>query len=484
MPRFRAPHVWLLVCFAVSRVLYFVAGVRFQTPHLATNFQFLDLALLRTRLWETLYYSHVQPPLMNAILGAILKLFPDHYGPAFHVFHLILGAASTLLLYQLMLDLGLAARLAFILTAIFMTLPGCVLWENYPLYEYELMFLLLLSSWAFFRLFRQPSTGWSLLFFTSLAALAYIRSLYHVYLLFAFVAVVWFVLQKARTQLLLGAAVPVVAVLALSLKNLAVFGFFGCSSWLGANMIVVTAHQIAVDDKAQLIRAGKLSPMADVEPGDDVARYRPFVGEVPLTGIPILDEDTKQAGGTVNTNHMVYLKADAMNRELAKQSLRLRPKGYLQSVGIAIFCYFLPATDFFHFDDNRAVIRPLDHAANVLVFGQFRETTRKGLRDLKAKGAGASLLLYTGTFLIVLVPLLLGWGTLLAWRSTGPMQALVIYLLFQIVFILITTTLLSSFENNRYRFPTDPMYALLLGTLISRLGYKVNPYSRSGGHKQ
>jgi 4-amino-4-deoxy-L-arabinose transferase-like glycosyltransferase len=472
--RFSGPQWWLLVCFAISRVLYLAAGVHFQTKYIVSNFQFLDLACLRTRMLETLYYSHVQPPLMNAVLGVILKVFPTAYGEAFHAFHVLLGAGATLLLYQLMIDLAVRERIAFYVTLAFMLLPGDVLWENYPLYEYQLMFFLLLSSWALFRLYRQPSAKMSLVFFGALAALAYIRSLYHVYLLIAFVAILCWSLRPAWRAVLAGASVPVLAVLTLYLKNLAIFGFFGCSSWLGANMVVVTAHNIDPEDKAQLIAEGKLPPMSRLEPGDDVAFYAPFVGPLDPTGIQVLDEYTKQEGGYVNTNSMVYLKADPLNREIAKVSMKVRPQAYFKAVGIGIFCYLLPSTDFFHFDDNRAPIRILDRATNVLVFGQMRETTRKGLRDLRAQGAGLSLLLYTGIFMIVVIPVLLGWGLLLAWKGypglplTVPQNALLIYLLFHITYIIGTTVVLSSFENNRYRFPTDPMYAVLLGTLLSR----------------
>lgn len=468
------PYLWIVVCYFVSRALYYAVGVRFETKYIAANFQFLDLALLKGRLWETLYYSHVQPPLMNAITGLFLKLFDNGYGTAFHVFHMVLGAGSSMLLYKIMLDLAVGPRIAFALTLAFMASPGCILWENYPLYEYEIMFLLLLSGLLIFRLFRQPSLFGSFLFFSALATLGWIRSIYHPYLLAIFAAVFCVFLKHARSQVLAGAAIPFASLMALYFKNLVVFGFFGCSSWLGANMVVMTAHNLNPEDKAQLIRAGQLPQIARMEPGDAVAEYRRVLPPVLATGIPILDEDVKQLGGGVNTNSMVYLRADQPNRAVAKQVLRIRPGAYLQAVAIAAFCYFLPPSDFFHFEENRAAIRWLERPMNVLVYGQFLETTRKGLRELKAQGAGAKLILYTGSFLIVMVPLLLAWGVFAAWTGwrTGslnrPQLALLLYLLFHILFVMGTTTLLSSFENNRYRFPTDPLYVVLFSMLLTR----------------
>ena len=54
-----------------------------------------------------------------------------------------------------------------------------------------------------------------------------------------------------------------------------------------------------------------------------------------------------------------------------------------------MFCYFLPPTDFFHFEESRGAIRPLDRAINLLVYGQFAETSRKGCGSCLASGQGA-----------------------------------------------------------------------------------------------
>lgn len=474
--RFRPITLWLLLAFAVSRVLYFAAGIRFQTNRLASDIQFLDLALLRTRLWETLYYCHSQPPLMNAIVGLFVKLSPEHYGILMHAFYIVLGALSTLLLYQLMRYLNVGERVAGILTIAFIASPGCVLFENYPLYEYEMMFLLLLSSVLFYKLVTQPSAKLSLFFFSTLAALAWIRSLYHLYVLLLIAGAVCVFLWKDRYKVLAGAALPILSVAALYFKNLLVFGFFGCSSWLGPNMIVISAHQLNPAEKAELVRQGAVSELVNIDPGDNPDKYGRFLpAPVAPTGIPILDENVKQVGGGPNVNNLIYLKLDPVFGALGKTVLRLKPKTYLQSLAIAIFCYALPPTDFFHFEQAREALWPFERAMNIVVYGQFLETTRAGLREILASGEGATLPFYTGSFLLVIIPVLLGWGGWLTWQSvrghalSRAQVGLLVYLLFSILFIFATTTLLSSFENNRYRFPTDPLYVILWATLLTRL---------------
>src|SRR5258707_6743692 len=66
---FRLPQFWMLFAFALSRVLYYWAGVRFDARPIDHFFQFLDPELLRYRLLESLLYLHIQPPGLNLAVG-------------------------------------------------------------------------------------------------------------------------------------------------------------------------------------------------------------------------------------------------------------------------------------------------------------------------------------------------------------------------------------------------------------------------------
>lgn len=216
---------------------------------------------------------------------------------------------------------------------------------------------------------------------------------------------------------------------------------------------------------------GKLAKIARIETGAAVADYRPFFPGVGPTGIPVLDEEIKSTGD-VNTNNILYLKADFAYRKAAEQVLRYYPVAYARSVAIAWFCYFLPPTDFFQFEDARARIRSLDRFYNIVVFGQFREATGKQLRVLRSEGHTISLVLYTGIFLIIGFPLLFAGGLTylirgIRGRLLAPAQiALLLFVIFNITYIIATTNFLSSFENNRYAFPSDALYVALLGLCV------------------
>jgi hypothetical protein len=447
--------------------------VRFQTGLLASNFQFLDLALLKTRLLESVYYCHMHPPLFNLFVGLLVKLFPAHYGLAQHVVYALGGALASVLLYGVMIKLLVAPKLAAVLTIVFVTAPGCVFYEDFPMYEYPIMVLLLVASALLYRLLEQPGAGRAFWFFLALALLCLLRSIFHLgyFVLIAIALAVW--LPKARRAVLIGCLAPLILVLALYAKNWVVFGMFSSSSWLGINMASCTTHQLTPQEKESLVKSGEVSSIALIEPPSAVADYAPYVGAVPHTGIPVLDEAVKSTGGG-NFNNLTYLRVDPLYRRAAMQVLRHRPVAYLRSVLIAWFCYFLPPTDYFQFGPNREAIPGLERLYNRVLYGQFRETSRKGLRALLAEGHALSLPLYTGTFLMVLLPLILV-GTLVCLirdcrkrTATLAQTGLTAFLWFNTVWIMGVSNFLASFENNRYRFPTDPLYVALLAMLIQR----------------
>src|SRR5262245_45358680 len=79
--------------FAVSRVLYALLGVRFDSSTLPGYMQFIDPPLLRDRLLESLWYYHAHPPLLNLFSGIGLKLFGDNADVYFSLSFHVLGLA-------------------------------------------------------------------------------------------------------------------------------------------------------------------------------------------------------------------------------------------------------------------------------------------------------------------------------------------------------------------------------------------------------
>src|SRR3984957_2801406 len=161
--RERTLYALLAMVFAVSRLGYYLLGVRFDARPVLHYYQFADPELLKHRLFESLFYLHVQPPGWNLYTGAVLKLFPISYSAVFHLIYLLLGLGICWSTYHLMRLLGVSRWLAFTLSAWFIVSPGVVLFENYMLYEVLVSFLLLAAAVALLHFIQDASSVCALL---------------------------------------------------------------------------------------------------------------------------------------------------------------------------------------------------------------------------------------------------------------------------------------------------------------------------------
>lgn len=471
----RSPYFWLLLVFAVSRALYFAAGVRFDSRPLGSFFQFLDPELLRTRLLESLFYMHTQPPGFNAFVGVVVKLFPTGYTTAFHIVFLACGVSLLFTIYRLLRIFDVRPALAAVLVGLFMVSPGVVLFENFLIYEYPLMALLCATALLFHSLLARPAPRTALLFFTCILALVYIRALFHLGYFVLMIALSVYLLKGRRRMILTAAAVPFLLALGLYVKNWAVFGTFSSSTWMGFNADTITLHQLTEEEHNRLVASGLLSRVGLIPSTAPLSAYSDYVRMPAPWGIPVLDQ-LNDSTGRVNYNHLGYLALHPYYLRDAKAIVLHYPRVYLRSVVKAWFAYFLPTSDFPNFDLNRPRIRRFDRIFNIVFFGQWKDASdRKNLRRLEGQGSLAQLPLYTGTYLLIGLPLLFLWGLYRLWQAirTGgwrrPATPLLAFLLFHIAFLTAAVNLLSSFENNRYRLPLDPFFLALLGMAIERI---------------
>ncbi len=470
----RWPYLLLLLVFAVSRIVYYALGVRFDARPLSTFFQIIDPELLRHRLLESLYYLHAQPPGFNLYAGILLKLFPIHYAIAFHALHLILGAAICCLLYHLMCACGVHSAIAFVLSALFTISPGVVMFENFFLYEYLVVFLLIAAATALYHFFQRKNSVYAATVFSCIFLLVLIRSHFQlIFLLLVFACLVYFGKPRRRAILWAG-SIPVLLASAFYLKNWVLFGTLSGNTWMGMNMDVITSHQLTPPEAQDLIHAGIISPVSLIDAGAPISAYARFITPPRKTGIPVLDEQVTSTGAT-NFNNIAFLQVDRYYIRDGPAILRHYPRAYLRSIEKAWFSYFLPTGDFSNFDLNRPKIWAIDRFFNVVFFGQWKDATdRKQLGAMQANGHSLSLILYTGTFLIVGLPLLWAGGIyylITGWRKKtldGATIALLVFLLSTITYLTSVANFLSSFEGNRYRFQMDGFFLVLFGMALEQ----------------
>ncbi len=477
----RTLYALLAMLFAVSRLGYYLLGVRFDARPVLHYYQFLDPELLKHRLFESLFYLHVQPPGWNLYTGTVLKVFPASYPAIFHAIYFLLGLGICWSIYHLMRMFRVSRWLAFTLAAWFSISPGVVLFENFLLYEYLVAFLLVAAAVALVHFIQGSRSIWVTLFFVALLGMVLVRNFFHLAYFVAIMAALTFLSRSRRRTVLLCGALPLLLILGLYSKNWILFRSFSGSTWMGMNMDTITVHQLTGEEARTFVNRGVISPASLLDVGSPLNLYRPYLQMPPLTGIPVLDDCVTSTGAT-NFNCLAFRQVQRIYTRDGLTLLRKYPVVYLRSVEAAWFSYFLPAGDFPFFDLNRPKIHGIDRFWNIVFFGQFKEASdRKELRRLAAQGARVSLLLYTGVFLLIGLPALWLWGVyylVSGVRSKSmdrPAAILLGFLLFNILFVTAIANFLSSFENNRYRFPLDAFYLVLLGVALSRLlGSKIS----------
>lgn len=464
----------VVLAFVLSRLAYFAAGIRFDATPIDHFWQFIDPVLMKTDLARSLWYLHMQPPGLNLIVGLIVQWFPHAYGPVLHALFLLIGISTGLVMVWMMKRFGVPGWLAATLTILFLIGPGTILTENLLLYEYPVMILLMIGIVALYRFGQTGRTTSSLAFFLCLLGIVYIRNQFHLlYVVVVAAALAWY-FPRARKAVLWGALPALVATFLLYLKNWILFGAFTGSTWMGMVTGVTTTFQMTPEEIDRFVANGTLTPIAKIPPFSTMDQYTPFVQMPAKTGVPVLDEPLTSTGHQ-NFNCLAYLQVHEQYLRNSKAVLRSYPVAYLRSALIAWFAYFLPASDMHSFDQARQAIKGFDRVFNAVVYGQFlRAESRKDLRAIKASGGTLSLVLYTGTFLMIAIPLIVLWTAaqfLPRWRSrwTPAQLSVMAFMLFTILFVTAVSNAFSSFENNRYRFALDPYFVILFGAAIAAL---------------
>lgn len=470
-PRDRVWLIALIAAFIASRLLFHRAGVRFDMTPLGWYWQYIDPALLRSRLLESIYYLHSQPPLFNLFLGIVLKTFPGREALVFSLAYKGMGLCIVLSIFLLMRRLGIRAFLACGLGIAFLASPASILYENWLFYTYPLAAMMCLSAVVLNRFLNSGRSRYAALFFALVAVMVLTRSLFH---LLWFLAIMCGLLLARRNwwrQIILAGLVPLAAICCLYAKNLTVFGSFSSSTWLGFSISKMTTFRLSEDVRRDLVAEGVISEFSLIEPFSTVDAYAGVVSPPEETGIPVLDQKIKSVPHrkpNVNFNNLIFVEISDRYRKDAFAVMRNRPRVYLRSVAIAWGLYFLPASDYRAFTANAERIRPLDTFYNRFLYGQTMAWSPRGeISDYRGghflrRLSDIGFLLIAGFVVFIAV----GWRFIR--RSATDHRASAIRLTFLFIYLsVIYVTLVGNCveigENNRFRLIIDPFILVGVG---------------------
>jgi hypothetical protein len=455
-------HVWLSVLSLASRAALALAGLRFS---FSLDWMWLsDPGDLRERLLETLFYFHAFPPGMNALTGVLLKISDANAAGLAHAVFLALGLVFINGFFLLARAAGLSTRAGLTLALAFSLAPPSIYFEHLYLYEWPVATFLCVAAVLFYRAVRNPSFGIWFGFFTVCAAIGATRSSFHLAWFVALLGLsLWCVARGSRRLVTAAALMPGLLLLTLYGKNLWVFGEFAASTFGPASYTLVTVARLPHDVRDAWIRDGKLSSFAMTSvyaPPREYARHfaTPQHDRWPAQ-LTRLDHREVRAA---NFNHWWLLEVHRARRADVLQYLRHRPLDYLRNVAVGLRDLFGPSTAWHPRDGTPAS----PHYQHQQVLGGYEVWFNRLLHSVPVAPMG----------FYIFLPLILVWTIALAWRlvpASDPASrargALLIFCVFQIVYVVAASSMLTFLESARYRFQVEWAIWLMTAVCMSSL---------------
>lgn len=442
------------VIYVLSRLLLARGGVAFE---FALDWMWLaDPADLTNRLGQTLWYFHAFPPGMDVLTGLLLKLGGEQAAELAQWVFRLLGLILANALVALGHAAGLSRTTAAVVATAFLLSPPAIYFEHLYLYEWPVVTLLVVSGVALHRACLQPGTGRWLVFFLLSATIAVTRSTFHLVWLLALAGGALAASgAPARRAVLVGLLPGLALVLSLYAKNAVVFGEFAASTFGPASFHLVTIDRMPREERDRWMAEGRLSPFAAISPYAPPRDYAPHFATSELPGWPAqvtrLDHVTVAAP---NFNHWFILEAQRVRRHDVAEYLARHPLGYAANVGAGLIALLGPTTEW----HPRTGQPSAPHAGHRERLGGYEAAYNTALHQLGFAPVGV----------YVLLPLVLiwaGWAALAGWRAgdrpNRARAALLVFCVFQIVFVVAVSSLATFLESSRYRFQVEPFIWIL-----------------------
>ena len=460
----------LVVLLVASRLLYAALGLTFDASTFPFFMQFIDPELLSSRLLESLWYYHANPPLLNLLAGVGIQAFgtqaPVFWSVVFHA----LGALTALSVYVLALRLSGSRIAAAVATGLLVFSPSFVLYENWFMYSFPAVALLSLSALLLYAYARTSRTGWCVAFFASLAVLLLTRSLFHLAWMVLVVGLLAAASPGRRRQVLVAALVPVLVVAGWYGKNLHYFGKFGASTWMGLGLSNITTLVATREELQPLVASGELSQFALVSRYTDKDAL--FALPHPPTGIAVLDQ-VRKGDGTYNFNNIRIVSLDHYYTADALAVARRFPGHYLHGWALSNRLYFSPSSMNLYFTRaNRVAAWPMERLLNPVLYGTGAVPSRT-LQPHFGYATPGELEVNTSLPLLLAWFGLLGYGALQARRGLAsgdaadrPRALVFGYIVLAALYLYVVGTGFELAENYRYRYNVEPLMFVVAATAI------------------
>ncbi|MHB8318030.1 MAG: glycosyltransferase family 87 protein [Acidimicrobiales bacterium] len=331
--------------------MYALAGVRFNDVALhptssTAQWQLLDIPLLTHDPVESIWYLHSQPPLYNIIAALLLQLPHALVEPAAAGIFLVLGLAMAISTYLILTEMTVPPIAATVVTLIFVVAsPSMILYENYFSWSYPTAACLTVGVLCICRYLKTTRFGWGLGGLIAFVAATMMDTTFQWLWLVPIVVAIAIFMRPRWRQALAVAAVPLVLVGGLILKNAVMFGTTTTSSWVGMNLAQMTVEQSSQRLLHSLKSRGYVNDLAFQPPFSDLSIYSPRYKGTATSTVPALNEITTSAN-IPNFNNIQYIALSNAYLHDDVGYLKAEPLRYIQTVSRSARIWFVPSNQF------------------------------------------------------------------------------------------------------------------------------------------
>ncbi len=454
----RITGFWLVAGLHFVVALYYkqVIGLDIAWREWDGLWQTIPTDLLRANLWQSLWHYHAQPPLFNLFGALLLKLFYPHHLEAMHFVYIMLGSLMAGMAYRILWALTNNALLSFVTAVLLALNPTLFLYEAYPLYDLLTAFLIMLSIFCLAIYWAKPRLWPLVAFILTLNLLVLTRSFYHLMILFIAISFALF-LARAQWRRLL----PVLLLICLLsvgwyAKNAYRFDFFGSSSWLGIGLWKIVGATYSADELATFVEQELITTaVADLPEFSRPSLFVPY-GFTATSPIAVLAQD--------DYNNINILAISQMYRQSALNVLKHDPGHYAVNVILAYMVYTSPPSRFYHLTDNATRMGGHEQLVSQYVLGQRFIQRFLPLRD-DTIGSWMAILLPVNFLMYLLWVFKQNRFSSGRWRAYLRADAVMVWLVFMIVYTTAVGITLEYIENVRFQFLVEqPIWIFIVVT--------------------
>jgi hypothetical protein len=324
---------------ALATLLAVGRGVSGAQLH--SSWQVIDLRVLADDPLGSLWYLHIQPPVHNLVVGAVMAWSPfPEMGTLFVLYGLSL-LVTGLLLHDVLVRWGLQPVVGGVIVGFAMVNPSLLATIYIASYEVPVACLLVTLLWLAQRHLEAPSLGRLVAVAVVLTVVALTRSLLHPLWVLAVLGVLWLARPVDRRQVAASLAVPLVLIGGWMVKNEVVLGTPTLTSWLGFNMQRGVTASMDRDDVEAAVADGDVSSIVLDYPWLSLDDYAAWTEPcTPDHDHPAVDDEIKSSfegvSGALNYNDECFLPAYQRAQRDATTLMRRHPGRYLAMRGPAL----------------------------------------------------------------------------------------------------------------------------------------------------